>query len=146
LAEAGFVEGRDFDVELRAADYRAERLQELAADLVARNVAVIVALTTPSTVAARAETKSIPIVFFTEADPVASGFVSSFNHPGGNTTGIFALGPTLGTKWLELLHECKCHRDPDQFEESRCRSRTRPRAPTMRNAMRCAESSQTSER
>ena len=54
LAETGFIEGRDFDVELRVADYQAERLRELAADLVARNVAIIVALTTPSTAAAQA--------------------------------------------------------------------------------------------
>jgi putative tryptophan/tyrosine transport system substrate-binding protein len=105
LTETGLVEGRDFDVELRAADYYAERLRELAADLVARNVAVIVALTTPSTVAAEAVTKSIPIVFFTGADPVANGFVSSLNHPGGNATGIFTLGQTLDAKRLELLHE-----------------------------------------
>ena len=79
LAETGFVEGRDFDVELRVADYQAERLRELAADLVARNVAIIVALTTPSTAAAEAITKSVPIVFFTGVDPVANGFVSSLN-------------------------------------------------------------------
>jgi putative tryptophan/tyrosine transport system substrate-binding protein len=105
LAETGFVEGRDFDVELRVADYQAERLRELAADLVARNVAIIVALTTPSTAAAEAITKSVPIVFFTGVDPVANGFVSSLNHPGGNATGIFTLGPTLNAKRLELLHE-----------------------------------------
>ncbi|WFU21738.1 ABC transporter substrate-binding protein [Bradyrhizobium sp. CB1717] len=105
LAETGYVEGRDFDLELRAADYQAERLRELAADLVARNVAAIVALTTPSTAAALAVTKSVPIVFLTGVDPVANGFVSSLNRPGGNATGIFILGQTLSTKRLELLHE-----------------------------------------
>jgi putative ABC transport system substrate-binding protein len=105
LAETGYVEGRDFDLELRAADYQAERLRELAADLVARNVAAIVALTTPSTAAALAVTKSIPIVFLTGVDPVANGLVSSLNRPGGNATGIFILGQTLSTKRLELLHE-----------------------------------------
>jgi putative ABC transport system substrate-binding protein len=75
------------------------------ADLVERNVALIVALNTPALVAAQRATKSIPIVFFTGVDPVENGFVSSLNHPGGNTTGIYSLGTTLNTKRLELLHE-----------------------------------------
>jgi putative tryptophan/tyrosine transport system substrate-binding protein len=105
LAATGCVEGRDFDVEFRAADYQADRLRELAADLVERNVAVIVTLATPCLMAAQSATKSIPIVFYTGVDPVENGFVSSLNHPGGNATGIFTLGTTLNTKRLELLHE-----------------------------------------
>jgi putative ABC transport system substrate-binding protein len=105
LTETGYVEGRDFDVELVVADYRTDRLRELAADLVEHNVAAIVAPTTPSLMAAQSATKSVPIVFFTGVDPVANGFVSSLNHPGGNATGIYTLGTTLNTKRLELLHE-----------------------------------------
>jgi ABC-type uncharacterized transport system substrate-binding protein len=105
LAATGFVEGRDFDVEFRAADYQADRLREVAADLIERNVAVIVTLATPCLVAAQSATKSIPIVFFTGVDPVENGFVRSLNYPGGNATGIFTLGTTLNTKRLELLHE-----------------------------------------
>ena len=84
LAATGYVEGRDFDVEFRAADYQIDRLREVTADLVERNVAVIVTLATPCLEAALSATKSIPIVFYTGVDPVENRFVSSLNHPGGN--------------------------------------------------------------
>jgi putative ABC transport system substrate-binding protein len=105
LDATGCVEGRDFDVEFRAANYQIDRLRELAADLVERSVAVIVTIATPCLEAALSATKSIPIVFYTGADPVENRFVISLNHPGGNATGIFALGDPLNTKRLELLHD-----------------------------------------
>jgi ABC-type uncharacterized transport system substrate-binding protein len=105
LAEAGYVEGRNLSVEFRCADYHSDRLPALAADLVQRQVAAIIAPSGPAISAARAATKSISVIFFTGFDPVASGFVDSLNRPGGNVTGIFTLNPQLLIKRLELLHE-----------------------------------------
>jgi putative tryptophan/tyrosine transport system substrate-binding protein len=105
LAEAGYVEGRNLSVEFRCADYHSEQLPALASDLVQHQVAAIIAPSGPAISAAYAATKSIPIIFFTGFDPVASGFVASLNRPGGNLTGIFTLNPELLAKRLELLHE-----------------------------------------
>jgi putative tryptophan/tyrosine transport system substrate-binding protein len=105
LAEAGYVEGRNLSVEFRYADYHSEQLPALASDLVQHQVAAIIAPSGPAISAAHAATKSIPIIFFTGFDPVASGFVASLNRPGGNLTGIFTLNPELLAKRLELLHE-----------------------------------------
>jgi ABC-type uncharacterized transport system substrate-binding protein len=106
LGEAGMVEGKDFTEELRWSNNDADRLPELAADLVRRRVAVIVALTTsPAVRAAKAATTEIPIVFVTGIDPVQAGFVTSLNRPGGNVTGISAMNLELGSKWIALLHE-----------------------------------------
>jgi putative tryptophan/tyrosine transport system substrate-binding protein len=105
LTETGFVEGRDYEVEYRAADYQPNTLHGLAAELLARDVAVIVTLASPALPAAQAVTKSVPIVFLTGFDPVANGFVEGLNRPGTNLTGVFILTGPLAPKRLELLRE-----------------------------------------
>lgn len=105
LAEMGFVEGRNLSFDYRGADHKQERLAELAKELADRPVAAIMTLGGPPTVAAKAVTKSIPIIFRTGFDPVVSGYVESLNRPGGNVTGVFILNPELILKRLEALHE-----------------------------------------
>lgn len=105
LAEMGYVEGRNLAVEYRWAGYQPEKLAELARELVDRRVTAIVSLGGPPTVAAKAVTTSVPILFWTGFDPVASGYVESLNHPGGNVTGVFILNGQLILKRLEMLHE-----------------------------------------
>ena len=105
LNEAGFIEGRNFNLESRWAEYRLENLPSLAADLVRRRVAIIFAVPTPAAFAAKAATKSIPIVFIVGVDPVKSGLVASLARPGGNITGMSNLNVTVAAKRLELMHE-----------------------------------------
>ena len=106
LEKTGYVEGQNVAVEYRyAEENRVDRLPELAADLVRRRVAVIVAADTAAALAAKATTTTIPIVFGTGGDPVALGLVASLNRPGGNLTGIANLQAELVPKRLQLLHE-----------------------------------------
>ena len=104
LEEAGYVEGRNVAIEYRWAEGQYDRLPALATDLVRRQVSVIVA-NSQATVAAKAETTTIPIVFMTSADPVQVGFVASLSRPGGNLTGVASLGTETNRKRLQLLHE-----------------------------------------
>ena len=87
LKDSGYVEGQNVTIEYRFADNQNERLAALAADLVHRQVTVIVATAAPAAVAARAATTSVPIIFEMGDDPVRLGFVASLDRPGGNITG-----------------------------------------------------------
>ena len=103
LNETGYVEGRNVAFEYRFADGQADRLPMLAADLVGRQVSVLLANTTPPAFAAKAATAAIPIVFVTGVNPVEAGLVSSFNRPGANVTGVTFLSNKLVAKRFELL-------------------------------------------
>ena len=106
LAETGYVEGQNVTIEFRWARNESGRLPELAADLVRRQVTVIAAPgSSVASIAAKAATSSIPIVFSMGGDPIQAGLVGSLNQPGGNVTGISSMNTELGSKRLGLLHE-----------------------------------------
>jgi putative ABC transport system substrate-binding protein len=104
LSETGFVEGRNVSLEFRWAQDDNARLPELAADLVRRRVAIIATPgSTAASLAAKAATTTIPIVFQIAADPIEVGLVASLNQPGGNVTGVVSMNAELGAKRLGLL-------------------------------------------
>ena len=105
LTETGFVEGQNVAIEYRFADDRPDRLPGLAADLAARQVALIVGNTVLVVQAAKAATTTTPILFVTGSDPVRTGLVASLNRPGGNITGVTFTTIDLAAKQLGLLHE-----------------------------------------
>src|SRR6267154_3177907 len=105
LRDAGYIEGQNVVIEAQWADGHYDRLPVLAAELVHRPAAIIVASSLPSVFAAKAETSTIPIVFISSGDPVQLGIVASLNRPGGNITGVNFFAVEVASKRLELLIE-----------------------------------------
>ena len=105
LGETGHVEGNNLAIEYHWAGGRYDRLASLAADLVSQQVAMITATSVGPTLAAKAATTTIPVVFIVSDDPVRLGLVASIARPGGNVTGVNLYSVELTTKRLELLHE-----------------------------------------
>src|SRR5439155_1227849 len=105
LRELGYVERKNFQLEVRWGEGKLERLPALAAELVQLKVDIIVAASSPSVVAARQATRTIPIVMPLSSDPVGDGLVASLAHPGGNITGLSVMSAELGEKRIQLLKE-----------------------------------------
>jgi putative tryptophan/tyrosine transport system substrate-binding protein len=105
LQELGYIEGKNIFVEYRFAEGKADRLPELAMELVRLKVAAIFTTGTPAIFALKRATNTVPIVFFSTSDPIGTGVVASLARPGGNITGITVLASDLWPKRLELLKE-----------------------------------------
>jgi len=105
LQKLGWTDGRNIRIDTRWAAPDVEAMQRFAQELVALQPDLILSSNTPTTAALLQQTRTIPIVFVNNADPVGSGFVASFPRPGGNVTGFTNLEPTMAGKWLELLKE-----------------------------------------
>lgn len=103
--EFGYIEGQNLFIEWRYSEGRNERFADFAAEMVRRNVDVIVAGATPAAQSAQQATQKIPIVFYAVVDPVGAGLVASLAHPGGNITGLSMLSVEVGAKRLEFLRE-----------------------------------------
>ncbi|MCE3258217.1 MAG: transporter substrate binding protein [Nitrobacter vulgaris] len=106
LAERGYIDGRNIQVEYRSAEQSSDRAAELAADYVRQEVDIIIALATPAAHAAKRATSTIPILM-NVSDPIATGLVASLARPGANLTGTTTMGPELAAKRLELLRELR---------------------------------------
>ena len=127
LGQTGYVEGRNLTIELRFGDGQYDRLPALAADLVRRQVEVLVTTGgTNITRVAQAATTTIPIIFATASDPVQDGLVKSINRPGGNSTGTYVLNTALVPKRLEVLRQLVPERslgrlpgEPERLEHRR---------------------------
>jgi putative tryptophan/tyrosine transport system substrate-binding protein len=105
LQELGWVDGQNIRIEVRWAGFNAETMRRYAKELIALQPDLILSNDTPTTATLLQQTRTVPIVFATVADPVGSGFVASFARPGGNATGFAVYEASLGGKWLELLKE-----------------------------------------
>src|SRR5262249_14680928 len=107
LKELGYVDGRNITFVRRWPEFRYERLQQLAQDLVSVNVDVIVAWSTPAILAAKRATTKTPIIMASSADAVATGLVESLAHPGGNVTGVSWDLAQLATRWVQIMLELR---------------------------------------
>jgi putative ABC transport system substrate-binding protein len=105
LSQADYVEGQNVTIDARSAESHLDRLPALASEMVQRRVAVILSSSLAATLAAKAATQSIPIVFISSVDPTESSLVTSWNRPGGNITGFDVLGGQLAAKRVQMLHE-----------------------------------------
>jgi putative ABC transport system substrate-binding protein len=105
LAGLGWTDGRNVRIDLRWTGGDNDRMRALAQELVGLQPDIVVTGSTLTTVAVQRETRTIPVIFGTAGDPVASGIVPRLNQPGGNITGFASLEASLGGKWLELLSE-----------------------------------------
>jgi putative ABC transport system substrate-binding protein len=105
LSDMGYIEGQNLSIRYHWITDRYDVLPAMAADLVQRKVAAIIAIGPPAVIAAKAATQTIPIIFVTGADPLKFGFVASFNKPSGNITGIWMVLTALAEKRLQLLHD-----------------------------------------